>query len=277
LAVRTGKLAQNILLYSALLVFTCFSLFPIVWTLLTSLKTPVEAFSMPPQFIFIPRWENYLTAWSLRDFSQAYMNTLIISLGATALTLALSTPAAYSLARFRFRGSGTFSFWLLATRMLPEMLFIIPLYVAYQTLGLYDTLLGMVIIYQIYGVPFSTWIMKSFIQDIPREIEESALVDGCSSFGVLLRITLPLSASGLAATAALAFIGVWVDLLFALSFTFTNAKMVSVAIASFKGYAASQWPIMAAGSILAIIPQIIFFVFVQKYIVRGLTFGALKA
>jgi multiple sugar transport system permease protein len=277
LALRTGKLAQNILVYVALSVFTVFSLFPIVWTFLTSLKTPVEAFSMPPQLLFAPHWENYLTAWSLRDFSKAYLNTMIISLGATALTLVLSTPAAYSLARFRFRGAGTFSFWLLVTRMLPEMLFIIPLYVIYQALHLYDTLWGMMIIYQIYGVPFSTWIMKSFIQDIPREIEESGLVDGCSSLGVLFRITLPLSASGLAATAALAFIGVWTDLLFALSFTFTNAKMVSVAIASFKGYAASQWPIMAAGSILAIVPQIVFFVFVQKYIVRGLTFGALKA
>jgi ABC-type glycerol-3-phosphate transport system permease component len=273
---RTKALAQNIVLYSALVFFSVFSLLPLIWTFLTSLKTPVDAFSMPPKFFFTPHWENYLNAWLLRDFSKAYMNTLIISLGSTILTLALSMPAAYSLARFRFRGASAFSFWLLVTRMLPEMLFIIPLYVAYQSLHLYDTLLGMIIIYQIYSVPYSIWIMKSFIQDIPREIEESALVDGCSSLGVLFRITLPLSRSGLAATAALAFIGVWVDLIFALSFTFTNAKMVSVAIASFKGYAASQWPIMAAGSILAILPQIVFFVFVQKYIVRGLTFGALK-
>jgi ABC-type glycerol-3-phosphate transport system permease component len=270
------KLAENFFQYTALAALTAFSLFPIVWTFLTSLKTPVDAFSMPPKFLFKLHWENYLTAWSLRDFSKAYLNTLAISLGSVGLTLVLSTPAAYSLARFRFRGSGAFSFWLLLTRMLPEMLFVIPLYVTYQLLHLYDTLLGMAIVYQIYSVPFSIWIMKSFIQDIPREIEESALVDGCSNLGVLRRITLPLSASGLAATAALAFIGVWVDLIFALSFTFTNAKMVSVAIASFKGYAASQWPIMAAGSILAIIPQIIFFIFVQKYIVRGLTFGALK-
>jgi multiple sugar transport system permease protein len=271
------SLAENVLCYTALTIFTVFSLAPIVWTFLTSLKTPVEAFSMPPVWIFAPHWENYLTAWSLHDFARAYMNTVLISLGATALTLCISILSAYSFARFKFWGSGTFSFWLLLTRMLPEMLFIVPLYVLYQALHLYDTLWGMVIIYQIYGVPFSTWILKSFIQDIPREIEESGLVDGLSTFGVLRRITLPLAATGLAATAALAFISVWIDLLFALSFTFTDAKMVSVAIASFKGYAAPQWPLMAAGSILAILPQAVFFLFVQKYIVRGLTFGALKA
>ena len=268
---------MQIVIYTLLSLICFFFLFPLAWTFITSLKTVKAAFAVPPRWIFYPQWGNYLRAWASKGFSKAFINTLIIGIGSSFLSVLLALPASYAFARYKFKGSGTLGVFFVATRLLPEMLFIIPLYVIYRKLGIYDTHLGLVLAFQIFNLPFTVWVLKGFIEQVPREIEETAFIDGCSELGALGKITLPLVAPGVAATAIIAFIVIWTNLLYPLCLAYTNAETAPLAIAKFKGYGAFNWPLMAAGSILITLPQLIFFIIVQRHLIKGLTMGALKS
>jgi multiple sugar transport system permease protein len=156
------------------------------------------------------------------------------------------------------------------------MIFIIPLYTLYRTTGLYDTDLGLVLAFQIYTLPYTTWLLIGFIQTVPTEIEEAATVDGCGPLRLLIRIVVPLILPGLVAAGVLAFITVWTNLLFPLTLAYSNANTVSLAIANFQGYASFDWPMMATATVVSTVPQIVFFILVQRYIIHGLTLGAVK-
>jgi ABC-type glycerol-3-phosphate transport system permease component len=262
--------------YAIALVATLISLFPLYWLFVISTKTPREAFETPPQLIYVPDFSKYFEIWGQAGFANAYLNSIqVVALG-VALTLLVATPAAYAVIRFRVRGVRYLRFWLLLAYTTPEFLFVIPMYVAYQQLGLYDTVVGLAIIYQVFAIPFAIWLIQSFLGEVPRELGDSARVDGASELQTLLKVYLPLAAPGLAATAILVGINMWNEVTIALSLTFDNARTVQIAVAGYRGYAAIRWQEMAAAAVMAVLPMVIFAGIAQRYIVKGLTFGAVK-
>ena len=231
---------------------------------------------MPPVWFFKPIWNNFIKIWGSTDITHAFLNSAIVTLISVALALIIGIPVAYSMNRLPFRGKETFSIWLLISYMLPEFLFIIPMYVLFQKIGLYDTQIGLAIVYQVFLLPFTIWLLRGFFMDIPSELEDAALIDGCNRLQTLQYVYFPLTAPGIAATAVLAAIWVWNELTIALALTFDTSKTVTVAVAGFRGYAAIDWGGLAAASIVSIIPMFIFAVIAQRYIVEGLTLGAVK-
>ncbi len=262
--------------YAIALVATLISLFPLYWLFVISTKTPREAFETPPQLIYMPDFSKYFEIWGQAGFASAYLNSIMVVAFGVALTLLVATPAAYAVIRFKVRGVRYLRFWLLLAYTTPEFLFVIPMYVLYQQLGLYDTVLGLAIIYQVFAIPFAIWLIQSFLGEVPRELGDSARVDGASELQTLLKVYLPLAAPGLAATAILVGINMWNEVTIALSLTFDNARTVQIAVAGYRGYAAIRWQEMAAAAVMAVLPMVIFAGIAQRYIVKGLTFGAVK-
>jgi len=251
-------------------------LFPPVVLFVTSIKTDVDALSFPPKWIFAPTLKNYVDILNTSPLVGYALNSLIVASLNTLLCLIVGSMAAYGLARFKFRGADNLAFWILSIRMMPPVAAIIPIYILMKNLGLLDTPWCLVITYLTFNLPFVVWMMKGFFEEIPREIEESALIDGCSDFSVFFRIALPLVAPGLAATAIMVFIFSWNEFLFALILTGTKAVTLPVGIIGYMKETGINWGYMTAGGILALIPVIVFMVLVQKHLVKGLTLGALK-
>jgi multiple sugar transport system permease protein len=251
-------------------------LFPPVVLFLTSIKTDIDALSFPPKWIFDPTLKNYVDILNTSPLVDYALNSLIVASLNTLLCLMVGSMAAYGLARFKFRGADNLAFWILSIRMMPPVAAIIPIYILMKNLRLLDTPWCLVITYLTFNLPFVVWMMKGFFEEIPREIEESALIDGCSDFSVFFRIALPLVAPGLAATAIMVFIFSWNEFLFALILTGTKAVTLPVGIIGYMKETGINWGYMTAGGILALIPVIVFMILVQKHLVKGLTLGALK-
>jgi multiple sugar transport system permease protein len=273
---RTRRRITKALAYLIAFLAVLITLFPIFWIFGISIKTQRDAFSMPPVWFFKPIWENYLTIWQTSGFAEAFRNSIIVTILGVVLALLVAIPTAYALNRLPFRGKKGFSIWLLLAYMLPEFLFIIPMYVLYQRINLYDTQLGLAIVYQVFLLPFSIWLLRGFFKDVPVELEDAARIDGCSRFQTLRTVYVPLTAPGIAATAILSAIWIWNELTIALALTFEASKTVTVAVAGFRGYASINWGAMSAASIVSIIPMFIFAIIAQRYIVEGLTLGAVK-
>jgi ABC-type glycerol-3-phosphate transport system permease component len=252
------------------------TLFPIFWIFTISIKTQRDAFSMPPVWVFTPVWKNYLRIWQTAGFAKAFENSVIVTMVGVVLSLLVGIPAAYALNRLPFKGKKTLSIWLLISYMFPEFLFIIPMYVLYQKIGLYDTQMGLALVYQVFVLPYAIWLLRGFFADVPVDLEDAARIDGCTRLQTLRMIYIPLTAPGISATAILAAIWIWNELTIALALTFDAAQTVTVAVAGFRGYAAIDWGGMTAASIVSIIPMFIFAAFAQRYIVEGLTLGAVK-
>ncbi|MEI7744302.1 MAG: carbohydrate ABC transporter permease [Chloroflexota bacterium] len=267
---------STIVAYILALVATFLSLFPLYWLFVISTKVPREAFKSPPDLIYVPDFSKYLQIWTTAGFGDAFLSSTLVILFGVLTTLLVATPAAYALVRFRVRGQRWFRLWLLLAYTTPEFLFVIPMYVLYQQLGLYDTVFGLVIIYQVFAIPFAVWLIQAFLGEVPRELGDSARVDGAGELQTLLKVYLPLAAPGLAATAILVGVNMWNEVTIALSLTFDQARTVQVAVAGFRGYAAIRWQEMAAAAVTAIVPMVIFAGIAQRYIVKGLTFGAVK-
>lgn len=263
-------------IYVVALIALLLTLFPIFWIFTISIKTRQDAFAMPPVWNFAPIWDNYIDLFSNANYMSSFRNSTVITLISVGLAIGLGIPAAYSLNRLRVAGKNAISLLLLLSYMFPEFLFSIPMYVLYQRLGLYDTQIALAITYQCVALPFAIWLLRGFFQAVPAELEDAAQIDGCTRFGTLWRIYLPMSAPGIAATAVLSAIWVWNELTIALSLTYSQAQTITVAMAGFRGYASIDWGGMAAGSMVAIVPMLIFAIFAQKYIVEGLTLGAVK-
>jgi multiple sugar transport system permease protein len=274
-SILTEKVKKIILVVVAVIVFGVI-LFPPVVLFLTSIKTELDALSFPPKWVFTPTIKNYVEIFKTSPLVGYALNSLIVASLNTVVCLFLGSMAAYSLARFKFRGADHIAFWILSIRMMPPVAAIIPIYVLMKNLRILDTPWCLVITYLTFNLPFVVWMLKGFFEDIPREIEESALIDGCSEFGVFRKIALPLVAPGLAATAILAFIFSWNEFLFALILTGTKAVTLPVGIMGYMKETGINWGYMTAGGILALIPVIIFTILVQRHLVKGLTLGALK-
>lgn len=264
-------------LYALVIVLVVvFFLGPIIMIIITSLKSRVDALAIPPVWIFKPSFQSYSEIFSLYNFFAYFLNSLIVATFGTLAALLLGVPAAYSLARHTFRGQSNLSFWILSIRMTPPVAVIIPLFIFFRTLHLLDTHLGLVIVYLSFNLPFVVWMMRSFFQDLPVELEECAMVDGCSRFGAFLRVALPLAAPGLAAAAIFTFLFTWNEFLFALILTGRNAQTMPVAVQLFMRETGINWGHMTAAAVVMMIPMVAFTLFVQRYLVRGLTFGAIK-
>jgi len=265
-----------IILYAVLAIVGIVWLFPVIWMFVTSVKTQVQTFRIPPVWIFTPVYQNYSDLFFASNIQKYLINGLVIASTSTAICLVLGSFAAFTLTRFRIRGREDIAFWMLSTRMFPPIASAIPLYLLLRQFGLLDTHLGLIIVYLSLNLGFATWMMRGFFRELPVELEESAMIDGCSRYGAFFRVVLPLSAPGLAATAILCFIFAWNEFLFALLFTGRNAKTMPVVLAGFITQTGIRWGALTAAGALTAIPTIILACFAQKYIVRGLTLGAIK-
>lgn len=248
---------------------------PFLWLLQMSFKTNAQIFTFPPPLIFTPTFENYASLWNT-GFRQSFVNSLVVSTAATLLPMLVGVPAAYALSRWQARAANTVSLWILASRMAPPIAFTIPYFLAYRHLDLIDTWTGLVLIYLTFNLSLVIWMMRPFFDQLPRSLEEAAWIDGATMGQAFLRIVLPLSAPGLAATAILCFLFAWNDFFFALILTRTEAMTAPVAVVNFMNYEGWEWGRIAAGGTMVMLPVLVFSLLVRKYLVHGLTGGAVK-
>lgn len=257
-----------------------FALAPVYWMLTISLKSEVEQFSVPPRwFDFTPTLAHYREAFIERSFGQYLLTSALVALVSTLCAMLVGTLAAYALARFSLprRMDARLSLWILSTRMFPPIVTAVPLFLMMRDVRLLNTRAALVIVYTAFNLPFVVWMMRGFFREIPREIEEAAMVDGDSRLGALRRVLLPLVAPGLAATAVFCLIISWNEFLFALVLTQTDAAMtLPVGIAGRVTQYEIKWGIMSAAGVVAMIPILAFAMAVQRYLVRGLSLGAVK-
>jgi multiple sugar transport system permease protein len=257
-----------------------FALFPVVWMIILSLKPQDKLFTT--YFQFEPTLAAYREIFSGAGgqggatFLRFFANSLVVSLGAVLVSLVVGVPAAYAFARWNFRGGESLLFTLLSFRFAPELMVIIPLLVIYRRLGLFDTHLGLIWVYQLITLPLIVWILRSYFQDLTPELEQSALLDGYNRPQAFLKVAVPLIRPGLAAAGLLAFIFAWNSFIFPFALTGSNAQTVTVGSLSFLGGATPRYNLTAAAALIALIPPLLLALSIQRFLVRGLTFGAVK-
>jgi len=248
------------------------SIFPLYWVITTSVKAPVDVFRMPPIWIFKPTLENYRMILASR-FPGYFANSLIISIGTVTTSLIIGVPAAYGLARFRVRRKKDIDFFILSTRMAPPIAFIVPFYLMWSRLYLVDTYPGMVLVYILFTTAFVVWMMRAFFEDVNRELDEAAWVDGCSKWGAFFKIALPCVRGGLIATTILAVLLTWNEFFYALILTSFNAKTMPVALPGYIGFVRLRWGELTAAATIVVAPVLIFATMVQRHLMRGLSGG----
>ena len=257
-----------------------FALAPVYWMLTISLKTEIEQFaSPPPWFVFNPTLEHFYDAFVTRAFGDYLLTSAIVAVTSTLCALVIGTLAAYALARFElpFRLNQRLSLWILSTRMFPAIVTAIPLFLMMRDLRLLNTRAALIVVYTAFNLPFVVWMMRGFFAELPRDLEEAALVDGDSRLGALIRVILPLASPGLAATAIFCLIVSWNEFLFALVLTQTDASMtLPVGIAGRVTQYEIKWGVMSAAATVALVPILVLALALQKYLVRGLSMGAVK-
>ncbi|MCY3778746.1 MAG: carbohydrate ABC transporter permease [Chloroflexi bacterium] len=251
--------------------------FPYAFLVSTSLKPPADALAIPPTIL--PQrisLENYSNIATFPSVQQSFGNSLIIALLSSLITISLAVPAAYAVARFASLAGKIFLLAVLITRLIPPVSVGIPLFAIMRSLGLTDTHIGVALAHSTISVPLAIWLLASFMESIPRELEEAARVDGCSRFGALFRIIIPVAAGGIAVTSVFVFLASWNEFLFALLLSSTSVKTAPIAIAEFRTQYGIQWGTMTSLSVLFSFPVIIFSLLMQKRIVAGMTMGAVK-
>jgi multiple sugar transport system permease protein len=263
---------------AALVVYFLFSLLPVLFILTLSLKSNVDQTST--YLNFVPTFDNYRTVLGVGSGESPYLRfflaSLICSVGAVLVSLVIGVPAAYAAARYRFKGSESLLFTLLSFRFAPELVVIIPLSVLYQQLGLYDTYVGMIWVLQLVTMPLVVWILRSFFADLPPDLEQAALLDGYSRKHAFVKVVLPLVRPGIAAVCLLAFIFAWNNFIFPFTLTASQAQSVTVSSLAFLGGNQVRFNLVAAGAVMAVLPPLVLALFIQRYLVRGLSFGAVK-
>src|SRR5579859_1924864 len=276
--------------YAALTLWVLIVLFPLYWIGTMSLKHEVDIFAQPPRlFDFEPALDNYLSVLNLArsgqsantgaassDFPAYFAHSLVIVGASIVVTVVLGTLAAYALARFRFAGREVLALMVIIVRLIPILAIIMPMYIVYHNWNLYNTYAGLILVYQLIGLPFFIWLMRSHIAAVPIELEDAARVDGCSLPRILWDIVLPLVAPGMVASGILVFIYMWNNFLFALLLGGNEVQPVTVGILNYMGYDQIQYGRMAAASVITITPEIILGMCIQRYITKDLASGATK-
>lgn len=266
---------QRFWLHVLVVVLVLLVMFPFVWLLIMSFKTVDDIFAWPPKWLFVPTIENYTGLWE-GDFPKSFANSLIVSVGSTAIAILLGVPGAYALSRMDMGRSNQLSILILASRMAPPIAFTIPYFLVYRYIDLLDTRAGLIIIYLTFNLSLVVWLMRSFFDATPRALEEAAWIDGASLWQSFVKIILPLSGPGLAATAILCFLYSWNDFFFALILTRTEATTAPVAIVNFMNYEGWAWGKIAAGGAMVMLPVLVFSFLVRRFLIQGMTAGAIK-
>ena len=270
-----NRKTDRLLMQALAIVLAILALLPFLWLIVMSFKTNAEIFRWPPRLFFEATLANYAALWT-SEFRNSFANSLVVSVASTALSLLIGVPAAYALSRWTRRGGGAITLWILASRMAPPIAFTIPYFLVYRHLELLDTLTGLVLIYLTTNLSLVIWMMRPFYDQLPRSLEEAAWIDGATMWQGFHRIILPLSGPGLAATAILCFLFAWNDFFFALILTRTEAMTAPVAVVNFMNYEGWEWGRIAAGGTMIMLPVLVFSFIVRRYLVSGLTGGAIK-
>jgi len=252
------------------------TLFPIYWMIIVSMRSKLELFTGPKLYqtsIFV---NNYYRPLFKDIYGKFLINSLIIATGNTGLVIFLAIFATYAFSRFKIWGSESLFFWTITNRMAPPAAFILPFFLIFTKIKLIDTHIGLILLYCIFNLPFAIWLLKGMIDAIPKELDEVASIDGCSMLGTLWHIILPVAKPGLAVTAMMTWIFSWNEYLFASVLTSVNARTITTGLAEFVTVIGTNWGEMAAVSVVCLLPAIIFLGYIQRYIITGLTFGAVK-
>jgi multiple sugar transport system permease protein len=285
------------------------TLIPLLWIIATGFKSPSDAISYPPKVLFEPTLEGYVNLFTTRTrvtpeqlealpppanfaeeivrsydmvivgpsrFGERFLNSVIIGFGSTFLSVFLGTLAAYAFSRFRIPLKDDLLFFILSTRMMPPIAVAIPIFLMYRELGLSDTHLGMILLYTAVNISLAVWLLKGFIDEIPREYEEAALIDGYTRFQAFVKVVLPQAATGIASTAIFCLIFAWNEYAFAVLLTSGTAQTAPPFIPTIIGVGGQDWPAVAAGATLFLMPVLIFTILLRKHLLRGITFGAVR-
>jgi multiple sugar transport system permease protein len=274
---RATNWGLNAVTYLVLIVM----LAPVAWLVLSALQTNGALSSGDYDFLS-PTLDAFTGMWENVDFGKYFANSLIICTVSAACATLFAAFAGYALARFDFRGKGTYAGFIIGTQLIPGALFLLPLFIGFiwlrqhTPINLYDSRTGMILVYTAFFTPVATFFMRSFFQAIPRDLEEAAMVDGCSRFGALVRVVLPNAAPGLLATFVYAFLFAWDELLFVQALTETHAETIPIGIRNFIGNYSQEYAQLMAAGVVSTIPVIVAFFATQRWLVKGLTAGAVK-
>lgn len=263
--------------FAVTLVFVTAWAFPIVWSVLNSFKTEQDILAYPPKLIFQPTLAAYRDVlFGSGSILPNLWSSLVISVGTTVVTMVMAIPAAYALARLRMPGRKFSGFYILASQMLPPVGIIIPYFLILRDMGWLDTYRGIILIYLSFSLPFAIWLLVSYFEDIPFEMEEAAALDGASRLKTLWRVIIPQVQGGIAVTVVFVFLNAWNEFLFAVVLSGNTVRPVTIAMFNFVSVEQTLWAKLAAVSVLAMLPVLALGVFAQKHIVKGLTVGAVK-
>ena len=271
---------KNIILSVLSILLLCVLLFPLFWILMTSLKTEQEIFRIPPTII--PEKLNlasYAAQVETGDFNmfQSFANSFIISIGATIISVVLAVPASYGIAKYRFRGRKVMLLGFLVTQMLPVAVLLTPMFILFRGMNLYNTAGSAILADATIGIPFSILILKNYFASIPKDLEEAAYIDGCNRFSAFIRVLIPIAKPGVMVCAIFSFLYAWGDLAYGMTFIIDQQKRpITAGIFNFMGQYGTKWSYLTAFAVVTIIPVALIFIFMQKYIISGMTSGAVK-
>jgi multiple sugar transport system permease protein len=291
------------------ILYAVISMIPLFWIFITGFKTPPDSISYPPKVVFEPSAEGYCNLFTTRtrqtqeyidslgapathcdevtrsrdmviagasNYTPRFINSVVIAFGSTFLAVVLGTLSAYAFSRFKIPLADDLLFFILSTRMMPPIAVAIPIYLMYRNLGLSDTALGMILLYTAVNVSLAVWLLKGFIDEIPREYEEAAMIDGYTRMQAFFKVVLPQAATGIAATAIFCLIFAWNEYAFAVLLTSGRAQTAPPFIPTIIGEGGMDWPAVGAGTTLFLIPILVFTILLRKHLLRGITFGAVR-
>jgi len=270
------KRIEVVVAYSVLVVASLVAIFPVVLIVLNSFKLSRDIFAIETMWIFKPTLANYRSIFVQRDFFLFLKNSLIVSSGATLLSLVFAIPAGYGFSRYEFRGKKDLLFWILSQKMIPPIAIIIPYFIIIKTLHLIDTYLALVVTYLVLNLPFAVWILHGFFNEIPSEIDDAARVDGCSELQILVKIIFPLAIGGIVTTAILCVVFSWNEFVFALILCGLKTKTAPVITTALRAPYGMGWGDGLAAASVTIVPVILFVMILGKRFLKGLTFGAIQ-
>lgn len=281
---RTGFFQSRLVTVVFWTLMSLLTLIPVWWMFLVSVRRRVDLFGAPSFLIDVSKitWENYAIVLGNPVFRKYMINSLVVATSNAVLVSVLALLAAYAMSRYRLVGKDNIFFWVLTNRMAPPAVFLLPLFLLYTTVftvgdwSLFDTRIGLILLYCVFNLPFAFWLLQGMVDGIPRELDEAAYVDGASTFYVLRTVIFPLARPGLAVTAILTWVFAWNEYLFASTLTSVNARTITTGLAEFVTVTGTNWGQLAAVAILTLLPAALVLALVQRHIVAGLTFGAVK-
>jgi multiple sugar transport system permease protein len=268
-----GRRAAGVGHLALVVVVIAFFLLPFAWMVLSSFKSALQIIELPPRLLFRPTLQNYVNVFATQNFAQYFWNSLVIGAGSTGLGLVLGLPAAYSIARYRQQG---LALAILIARIVPGITFLIPLFILFRALGLVDTYVSLILAHLLVGLPFIVWVMVPFFEAIPLSLEEAARVDGASILQVFLWMILPISGPGIVTASILAFVFSWNNFMFSIVLATNRTKTLPVAVYNFISYAQIDWGGLMAAAVVITLPVLVLALLTQRYVVKGLTAGAVK-